>query len=45
MNAEVTGTLSKIFYQKDDFLVGMIETENETIKIIGSIYGIHTEKK
>lgn len=38
---KITGKLSKIFYRKDEFLIGKLATNNdEEIKIIGNIYGV-----
>ncbi|MFC3041625.1 ATP-dependent RecD-like DNA helicase [Virgibacillus xinjiangensis] len=37
---EETGSITRILYQKDDFLIAVLRTESEEIKIKGNIYGV-----
>ncbi|OZU89022.1 ATP-dependent RecD-like DNA helicase [Virgibacillus indicus] len=37
---EFTGYISKILYRNDDFVIAILKTDKEEIKIVGSIYGI-----
>lgn len=37
---EYTGVITRIFFKKDDFIIGLLETDTEEIKFTGNIYGI-----
>lgn len=37
---ERTGKLTKVLYKSDDFIIAILETDNEEIKIVGNMYGI-----
>lgn len=42
---QVTGTISSILYRNDDFLIGVMQTDGDGIKIKGNIYGVEKSER
>ncbi|MDT3417196.1 exodeoxyribonuclease V alpha subunit [Brevibacillus aydinogluensis] len=45
MDIEIHGILKKVIFQKDDFLIGTLDYEGNTITIKGSMLGIEPEQE
>ncbi|MFT9486031.1 MAG: ATP-dependent RecD-like DNA helicase [Tepidibacillus sp.] len=42
---EYTGKIKAVLYRNQDFFIGMLDTDNETIKILGLIFGVEKGEK